>query len=108
MRAMQCSTCKNDMSNKRINRSVIIKKKSIVSVSNLEKKSTSTERAVGGVGGYQSNDEVFGYVAIHYKVMTMQKAKRRCWCTQVYDRKTRNVSRTVWTDDDDDDGWEWM
>lgn len=57
------------------------------------------------MGGYQSNDEVFGCVAIHYKVMTLQNAKRGCWLTQVYERKRKNVSRTVWTDDDDDDGW---
>ena len=100
MRAMQCSTCKNDMSNKRINRSVIMKKKYRLGLESREK--INIYREGGWWGGYQSNDEVFGCVAIHYKVMTMQKAKRRCWCTQVYEIKTRNVSRTVWTDDDDD------
>ena len=52
MRAMQCSTCKNDMSNKRINRSVIMKKKYRLGLESREK--INIYREGGWWGGWVS------------------------------------------------------
>lgn len=98
---MRCDALhvKNDMSNKRIDRSVIIKRK-VSSRSRISRENQHLQRG-RWVVGISPMMRMFGCVAIHYKVMTMQKAKKGR-CTQVYERKRKNVSRTVWTDDDDE------